>query len=51
MGYSPWGHKESDTTEHEDGQAKSNAFLPPPGWVNPHQSDLLASWSESQPQG
>ena len=28
-GLSPWGHKESDTTEHEDGQAKSSAFLPP----------------------
>ena len=25
VGYSPWGHKESDTTEHAHGQLKGNS--------------------------
>ena len=29
MGHSPWGHKESDTTEHKRNAVKKSIFIPP----------------------
>lgn len=35
----------------DGGQARPSAFHPLPGWANAHQSDVPASWRESQPEG
>ena len=40
MGHSPWGCKESDTTEHKRNAVKKSIFIPP---------DKLQLWTESQP--
>ena len=38
MGYSPWGHKKSDTTERLHFQVMSNSFVTP--WTVAHQAPV-----------